>query len=92
METTNVIDLSKEKLELNYPCNWKYKLVTLSKEDAEQGVKEVITQREFTLESSKASSKGKFVSFNLEILVHNDDDRVSIYELLRQHKLIKMVL
>ena len=24
-----MIDLNKEKLELNYPCNWEYKLVVL---------------------------------------------------------------
>ena len=24
-----MIDLSKEKLELDYPCNWEYKLIVL---------------------------------------------------------------
>lgn len=87
-----MIDLNQEKIELNYPCSWKYKLVTLSKEDALQSVKEVIIEKEFTLEASNVSKKGKFSSFNLELIVHNEDERVSIYELLRQHKLVKMVL
>lgn len=87
-----MIDLSKEKLELEYPCNWEYKIITLSKEDALKGVKEVILEKEFKLESSKTSKKGKFSSFTLEVLVHNEDERVSIYQLLKEHSLIKMVL
>lgn len=87
-----MIDLSKEKLELDYPCSWEYKIITLSKEDALKGVKEVILEKEFSLEASKTSKKGKFSSFTLEVLVHNEDERVSIYQMLKEHSLIKMVL
>jgi putative lipoic acid-binding regulatory protein len=87
-----MIDLSKHKLELNYPCHWEYKLITCSKQDALKGVKEVILEREFTLEISKTSKKGKYQSFTLKTMVHNEDDRVTIYELLKRHDCIKMIL
>jgi putative lipoic acid-binding regulatory protein len=87
-----MIDLSKHKLELTYPCHWEYKLITYSKQDALQSVKEVVLEREFTLEVSKVSKKGKYKSFTLKTMVHNEDDRVTIYELLKQHELIKMIL
>lgn len=87
-----MIDLSQHKLELNYPCSWEYKLITHSHEDALKGVKEVILEREFTLKPSKVSKKGKYQSYTLEIIVHNEDDRVTIYELFGKHESIKMVL
>jgi putative lipoic acid-binding regulatory protein len=87
-----MIDLSKEKLELNYPCNWIYKLVVLEKINIKTTVKEVVLQREHKVTESKKSSKGKFKSYTLELLVHNEDDRKTLYEVLGQHDDIKMVL
>ncbi len=89
-----MIDISKCecKLELDYPCSWEYKLIGYSHEDIKKGVKDVLLEREYTLEPSKASKKGKFLSFNVKTIVHNEDDRVTIYELFGKHELIKMVL
>ncbi|PKN14943.1 MAG: DUF493 domain-containing protein [Deltaproteobacteria bacterium HGW-Deltaproteobacteria-24] len=87
-----MIDLSQHKLELDYPCSWEYKLIVQSHEKALKGVKEVLLQREYTLTPSKISKKGKFLSFTLETIVHNEDDRVTIYELFGRHESIKMVL
>jgi putative lipoic acid-binding regulatory protein len=87
-----MIDLSKEKLELNYPCNWIYKLVVLEKINIKTTVKDVVLKREHTVIESKKSSKGKFKSYTLELLVHNEDDRKTLYELLGKHDDIKMVL
>ena len=87
-----MIDLNKEKLELNYPCNWEYKLVVLEHINIKATVKEVIFEREHKVKESKVSSKGKFKSYTLELLVHNEDDRKEIYKMLGDHSNIKMVL
>jgi len=87
-----MIDLSKEKLELNYPCNWVYKIIGHNDEEIKQAVHEVVERAEYTLKPSKTSKKGKFKSFTLEVLVHNEDDRKTLYEILRAHNKIKMVL
>ncbi|WP_368030267.1 DUF493 family protein [Arcobacter sp. s6] len=87
-----MIDLSNEKLELNYPCNWEYKLVVLEHIDIKITVKEVVLNREHKVKVSKVSSKGKFKSYTLELLVHNEDDRKEIYKMLGDHSNIKMVL
>ena len=87
-----MIDLSKEKLELNYPCSWEYKLVVLEHIDIHVTVKEVILHREHKVKASKVSSKGKYKSYTLEMLVHNEDDRKEIFRMLGQHTDIKMVL
>jgi len=87
-----MIDLSNEKLELDYPCRWEYKLVVLETCDIKKSVKEVVFEREHKIKPSKTSSKGKFKSYSLEMLVHNEDDRKELFELLRKHSDMKMVL
>lgn len=87
-----MIDLSKESLELDYPCNWIYKVVVLTEKDVKQAAKDILHPREFSLKKSKVSSKGKFISFSVETLVHNEDDRKELFTLFRAHTNIKMVL
>ncbi len=87
-----MIDLSKEKLELDYPCNWIYKLVVLETISIKTTVKEVVLKREHTIKESNVSKKGKFKSYTLELLVHNEDDRKELYKILGEHNDIKMVL
>ena len=87
-----MIDLSKEKLELDYPCNWEYKLIVLEHINIKTTVTEVISNREHKVKESKVSSKGKYKSYTLEKLVHNEDDRKEIYKMLGDHSHIKMVL
>mgnify|MGYP001501720769 FL=1 len=60
-----MIDLSKERLELNYPCNWEYKLVVLEHINIKMTVKEIISNREHKVKESKVSAKGKFKSYTL---------------------------
>lgn len=87
-----MINLNDKKLELEYPCSWEYKLVVLESCNIKKCVKEVIFDRVHSLNVSKSSSKGKFKSYNLKLLVHNDDDRTEIFKLLGDHSEIKMVL
>ncbi|AXH13529.1 HP0495 family protein [Halarcobacter bivalviorum] len=87
-----MIDLNKQQLQLDYPCSWKYKIVILETSNARKITEEILIQREFSLEKSKVSKKGKFKSYSLELLVHNEDDRKEIYKMLGDHKDIKMVL
>lgn len=87
-----MIDLSKHKLELDYPCSWKYKIVLLETTNTKYISKEIFGERQHSLKESKVSKKGKFKSYTIELIVHNDDDREEIHRLLGKHKDIKMVL
>jgi len=81
-----------DKLELTYPCSWAYKLIAGEKEALQKAIHDVIVEREHKLTHSKNSKGGKYISMNLELLVHNEDDRNFIYEALKAHQNIKMVL
>ncbi|MGE4420185.1 MAG: YbeD family protein [Sulfurimonas sp.] len=87
-----IINDREEKLELTYPCSWCYKLIAGEKEALEQAIRDVIDEREHKLTHSKNSKGGKYISMNLDMLVHNEDDRNFIYEALKAHQHIKMVL
>ena len=87
-----IINDSKEKLELEYPCSWCYKLIGHEKEAVEKAIHDIIDEREYKLKHSNSSKSGKYVSLNLDLLVHNEDDRNFIYEALKAHQNIKMVL
>ena len=81
-----------KKLELTYPTSWSYKLIGHEKEAIQKAIHDVIEKREHKLNHSNNSKTGKYVSMNLDLLVHNEDDRNFIYEALKKHSLIKMVL
>jgi uncharacterized protein len=87
-----MVDLSKETLKLDYPCNWVYKLVVLEHINIKTTVKEVVSEREHIIKESKVSKKGKYKSYALELLVHNEDDRKELYKLLGDHSNIKMII
>ncbi len=87
-----IINARDEKLELTYPCSWAYKLIAGEEKALEKAIHDVILEREHKLTHSKNSKGGKYVSMNLELLVHNEDDRNFIYEALKAHQNIKMVL
>ena len=87
-----MINLNEHKLELDYPCSWEYKVVIRCEKDIHSIIKEVLSERQHGIKPSKTSSKGKFKSFTLEMLVHNEEDRKEIYKLLGDHQHIKMVV
>jgi putative lipoic acid-binding regulatory protein len=84
--------LEGKKLELEYPCNWCYKVIASEREALQKAVKDVVLEREHTLSDSNKSKGGKYISMNLDLLVHNEDDRQFIYDALKKHQDIKMVL
>ena len=81
-----------QKLELEYPCSWCYKVVGTEREKLEKAIREVMAERSHELKHSKTSSGGKYISLNLDLLVHSDEDRQFIYDALKKHDDVKMVL
>ena len=87
-----IINDKEEKLKLTYPCSWSYKLIGHKKEAIKEAIYDVIVEREHSLTPSNKSKTGKYVSMNLDLLIQNEDERNFIYEALKKHQNIKMVL
>ena len=90
------MDTSYEKFDkelgLNYPCNWEYKLITDTKDDLKNSLKELLGNRNYKLIFSKKSKNGKYDSYLLSLIVHSDEDRKNIYESLKKDKNIKIII
>ena len=100
-----ILNDSLHKLELTYPCSWSYKLIGHEKEALQKAIHDVIIEREqkvngeareatlgYDLSHSNTSKTGKYVSMNLDLVIQNEEERNFIYEALKAHQNIKMVL
>ncbi len=81
-----------KELGLDYPCNWEYKLITDTKDDLKNSLKELLGNRNYKLFFSKKSKNGKYDSYLLSLIVHSDEDRKNIYESLKKDKNIKIII
>jgi len=87
-----IINDNEKKVVLEYPCNWCYKVIATEEAALKKAISDVIDEREHTLAHSNKSKTGKYISMNLDLLVHNEDDRTFIFDALKRHQDIKMVL
>ena len=77
---------------IEYPCNWVYKVIGSNFKKVNSAVSEVLTGKKYTSKKSNMSSKGAYISVSVEIIVENEDIRDSIFNALKMHKDIRMVL
>ena len=81
----------EQKVQIEYPTVWRYKVIGENAKKTREAIKSV-TKRPATITFSKQSNRGKYQSFNADILVHSEAEREKIYEDLKKHEDIKMVL
>ncbi len=83
-----------QRLQIDYPCRWLYKVIGESAERVQAAVLEVVEvdSGDVTIERSHVSSRGRYVSFNVEVTVRSEGERIAIYEALRRHNAIRLVL
>jgi putative lipoic acid-binding regulatory protein len=86
------LDLRGEKPDIDYPCEWTYQLIGLSRADVRRAVEGILGEVEHTLETSRTSSRGKYCSMRLLVTVDSDYTRVQLFKRLRNHDHITMVL
>ena len=80
------------KLQLSYPCRWVYKVIGSNQKQVRQAICELIAEREYVVTSSNSSATGKYHCMNLEMRVESEADRTGMYEALRRHPAIIMVI
>jgi len=85
-------DNSPEKPEISYPCSWNYTVIGTDANGVQEAIFEIIGERECSLNASNSSKTGKYCSYKLELLVYNEEERNLIFEEIKRHKCVKMVL
>lgn len=86
------INQFKEKLKIEYPCEWPFKLIGADQPSIAHAAKELLPDKKYQLTPSNQSAGGKYVSMSLVITVASEEERTILFEKLKQHPAIKMVL
>jgi putative lipoic acid-binding regulatory protein len=78
--------------EIDYPCPWGYKVIGTDMERLRSAIAEVIQERPHTVTPSNRSVTGRYHCLNVDIVVASEECRLEIYEGLRRHPAVKIVL
>ena len=79
----SICDLNNQKVKINYPTHWEYKVIFDASDEAEAKVKDIVKDREFKLVFSKFSKDKKYASYDLAVLVLSEEERLEIFSALK---------
>ena len=81
-----------ERPDIEYPCEWGYKIIGTSPECLEACIFEVMGDRDYTTGKGKTSSKGKFCALTTTCEVASEEDRNALFKAFQDHSDVKMVI
>ncbi len=87
-----ILDSNSKKPNIDYPCNWQYKVIGTDVDQMIKTIEEIVEGMEFYISSSKISSQGKYSSLNLKVFVTSETIRDIIFAKLEASEFVKMVL
>jgi len=82
----------RNKADLHYPCLWVYKIIGTDQEAMKSAVSEIIQDRACTVNLSRSSENARYHCLNVEVMVESESHRQIIYESLKSHRAVKIVL
>jgi len=85
-------DDEKRKVQLEYPCPWVYKIIGPDANEMKRAVAEIICDRTCKVSPSRSSASAKYHCLNVELSVESESHRTALYEALKAHKAVKIVL
>jgi len=81
-----------DRPEIDYPCTWVYKVIGEDCTLLKDIIVSACAPEKVKISHSHTSSKGKYHSLNAELVVADETVRLAIYENLKQHPAVKIVL
>lgn len=81
-----------DKPEITYPCSWLYKVIGEDETLLKELIVDICAPQDVKISHSHSSSKGKYHSLNAELVVQDEASRLSIYEELKKHPAVKIIL
>ena len=79
------------EISVDYPCEWIYKIIGSDKESVHNAIAGIIQDNEYLINDSNTSKTGKYLSFNVTVMVVDEAYRNKIYQALKRHGDIKFV-
>jgi putative lipoic acid-binding regulatory protein len=80
------------ELNLEYPCPWTYTVIGTDEDRVRTAVAGVMGEMAHELRFSHSSKTGKYRSYNLELEVRSEQERLRIYRELHDHSDITYTL
>ena len=77
---------------ISYPCRWLYKAIGPDPKKLQAALQATAGCRACTVSSSRSSSGGKYHCFNLEVTVASEAERNAIYQAIKSHPDVTIVL
>jgi len=77
---------------IDYPCPWGYKVIGRDKDLLYRAVAEILAGCAHTVTPANSSKGGAYHCLNVETTVESEAERLALYERLRTHPVILMVL
>lgn len=78
--------------EIDYPCTWVYKVIGEDSSLLHDIIVAACAPLPVAVRHSHTSSRGKYHSLNAEIQVPDERSRIRIYQSLKNHPAVKIVL
>jgi putative lipoic acid-binding regulatory protein len=86
------MDEKECKPKISYPCPWVYKVICRDRELTRCAIAEILAGRIHTVTLSQSSRGGAYHCLNVEMTVESEPVRLGLYERLRLHPAVIMVL
>ena len=80
-----------EETSIDYPCEWIYKVIGSDKESVHSAIAGIIQDSEYLINDSNTSKTGKYLSFDVKVVVGDEACRNKIYQAFKEHDDIKFV-
>ena len=85
-------DKTQDKPQIDYPTNWKFKLIGRDKDSLLACIKEAMEEKEHLCSLGNRSKTGKFHSYNASCSVESEEDRNRIFKYFEDHNDVDMVI
>ncbi len=82
----------KVKARIEYPCRWTYKVIGENLDGMRAAIAALASGGDCAVTLSRSSSADRYHCLNVDREVESEADRVSLYEALRKHPAVKIVL
>ena len=87
-----ILDSNSERPELNYPCEWIYKVIGKDVNKLIAAIEQSSLELEYEVTPSNISKNENYFSLNFKVTVPSEAARDIIYQKLNNNKNVIMVL
>lgn len=87
-----LMDENSKRPEIEYPCNWDYKIIGTDVSEMIKIIEEAVGDLSYEISPSNISKKGNYFSLNLTVSVPSEIVRDIIFQKISSSAFVKIVI